>query len=156
MLRLAEQHKTKIAAAQLRTNHTLDSLCKWYNVSNTFRERAICHFGSRYDIGLLTLYRRYRDTLRAHSLYDKKIVKLLQVINKVRNYSPLNEFEQEDVSDLYAVLFPGRGIQNTDSGSFGGNFKRVANNFSGMARGYLLSRLMYQADTKGLRIPKPY
>lgn len=157
IVKLEKQQKKIIAVAQERANRIIDSLCDFYGTSKKFKELVISHIQRKYDISLLILYEVYNDTLHAHQVYDRKLRELLETVNNIKKVSEFNENTQHFVNRLYAALFPRSGIKSVDNEEeFQRYFDSVSTSFSGAARGYLLSRIMYNASRKGLNIPKTY
>lgn len=153
ILKSEEELKVNIVKAASNTSFLIDSLCRAYDVSESFPDVAAAFFKNRYDIFLLMFYEIYRDTLAAHNVYTVKLNELLAVCNGVQRLTDFNVNIQEYTNRLYAVLFPNSGIWSVSSEEkFRKYFDNIASTFSAVARDYLLSRLMYSAAFKDFRV----
>ena len=157
ILKLEAQQKDKIVKAQKASQQFFDSLCKAYNVRKKFRRLTKDYIKNRYDFSILSIYQLYRDTLLAHNLYWNKLKLLLPAVNGITNMSQFTLSIEEYSNELYSGIFPNSGIWSMkDETDFQKYFDSVKNNFTGLARDYLLSRIMYRASVKGVKIPNEY
>lgn len=157
ILDLEEEQKDKIATAQKNSQQFFDSLCKVYAVSKKFKKITKDYIRNRYDLGILGIYQLYRDTLRDHNLYWDKLRSLLPAVNGITNASQFTLNIEGYSNELYSNLFPNSGIWSMkDEADFQICFDNVKNNFTGVARDYLLSRVMYRAIIKELKVPHGY
>jgi len=89
------------------------------------------------------------------------ISKIRELLPKVNGVSKTSEFNWNlvyNTSGLYTDMFPENGIRNT-SVTYGGLqwcFDSITTNFTGPARDYLLSRLMFRAYTQGVDVSSTY
>jgi thiol-disulfide isomerase/thioredoxin len=149
--------KEMIAPAEQASQLLFDSLCSAYQVSQKFKKLTKDYVHNRYDFALLGLYAVYRDTLLAHHVYWEKVRALLPQVNGLTKATQFNLNVENGTNGLYSLSFPYNGIRNmATKGGFKMCFDSVVENFSGPARDYLLSRLMYQALTQGAGIPSDY
>lgn len=158
ILHLEKALKTEIAPAERASQFLFDSLSNVYQVSKKFKTLTKDYIHNRYDATLLILYATYRDTLLAYHLYESKVRALLPAVNGLTKSSQFNLNVENNTSGLYTWLFPDRGIRNMVAavGGFQACFDSVVANFTGPARDYLLSRIMFRAYTQGHSIPPGY
>jgi len=158
ILDLEKAIKNEIAPAELASQLLFGSLCTVYQVSQKFKKLTKDYVHNRYDGFDLALYAEYRDTLSAHHLYQNKVKALLPEVNSLTKTSQFNLNVESNTNELYAYLFPERGIRNmvTMVGGFQPCFDSIVTNFTGPARDYLLSRTMYRAYSQGFSVPSSY
>jgi hypothetical protein len=158
ILDLEKTLKRDIAPVEQASQLLFDSLSAVYQVSQKFKTLTKDYIHNRYDGTILTLYSTYRDTLLAHHLYQSKVEALLPEVNGLTKTSQFNLNVESNTNGLYTCLFPDRGIRNmvVMVGGFQACFDSIATNFTGPARDYLLSRVMYRAYTQGSSIPPSY
>ncbi|MEO6732660.1 MAG: thioredoxin-like domain-containing protein [Ferruginibacter sp.] len=157
ILDVEKKLKEEIAATEQASQLLFDSLCTAYHVSRKFKKLTKDYIHNRYDFAVLDFYDVYRDTLITHHEYWDKVRVLLPLVNGLTKPSQFNMNVEGGANSLYGSLFPYNGIRNmATKGGFKICFDSVAANFSGPARDYLLSRLMYRALTQGADIPSDY
>lgn len=147
-----------VALTEHNSQMLFDSLCGVYKVSQKFKKLSRGFVHNRYDLAVLDLYEVYRDTLRMHHAYEQKIGALLYHVNSLRSTTEFNLNVEGNTNSLYAALFPNNGIRNMVSRreGFQACFDSIITYFTGPARDYLLSRLMYQTLEQGYVIPSGY
>jgi thiol-disulfide isomerase/thioredoxin len=155
ILDLEKSVQAQVAPAERSSQLLFDSLCTVYHVSRKFRKLTKDYVHNRYDITILGLYQTYRDTLLAHNVYQDKIRALLPLVNGVTKTSEFNSNLARNTSGIYTYMFPDMGIRNmvTTYGGLQSCFDSIIANFNGVARDYLLSRLMFRAYTQSFTIP---
>ena len=157
ILDLEKVIKNGVALAESASQLLFDSLCAAYHVSQKFKKLTKDYIHNRYDFAVLGLFEVYRDTLMAHHIYWDKVRALLSQVNRLTKTSQFNVNMEGGANGLYNSLFPYSGIRNMATrGGFGACFDSIASNFTGPARDYLLSRLMYRALTESASIPSDY
>src|SRR5207247_1680644 len=89
---------------------------------------------------------------------NSKLKALLPEVNNLTKASQFNLNVEDNANCLYTCLFPDSGIRNmlTEFGGFEACFDSVVTNFTGPAKNYLLSRIMYRAYSQGVKIPRSY
>ncbi len=150
--------RAEIAPAERTSQLIFDSLCNAYHVSKKFKRLTKDYVHNRYDVTVLSLYLAYRDTLLAHDVYYDKVKALLPKVNGCTKTSQFNLNVEQNTNALYTWMFPDRGIRNMTNqiGGLQACFDSVVANFTGAARDYLLSRIMYRAYTQGSSILPNY
>ena len=157
VLDLEQQQKEEIAKAEARSQLLFDSLLNAYAVSKKFKELTKGYVSNRYDFSLIWIYETYRDTLKAHGLYKDKYDQLLTYFNNITKKEQFNSNVRLFLDQMYPWRFPGNSISSiSDEEDFRNRFDTVENNFSGLARDYLLSVIMYRSYSRGINIPKDY
>ena len=151
-----KDQKEAIAETEKASQKIFDSLLVAYNVSKKFKKLTREYVRNKYDISLLGVYTASKDTLIAHGLYTDKLRGLLPAINAITQKEKFNDNVQSYLNDLIRELFPHNLMWSFDEEGFKACFDSVENNFTGLARDYLLSRLMYRANAKGLEVPAAY
>ncbi len=149
--------KGEIAPAERASQLLFDSLCNVYQVSSKFRKLTKDYVRNKYDMTVLELYVTYRDTLMAHTAYLDKVKALLPEVNGVTNPSEFTFNLAQNTSGLYTCLYPDRGIRNMTA-TYGGVqecFDSIIANFNGVARDYLLSRVLFRAYTQTYDVTTP-
>jgi thiol-disulfide isomerase/thioredoxin len=158
ILHLEKVLKTEIGPSERASQFLFDSLSNVYQVSQKFKTLTKDYIHNRYDATLLILYATYRDTLLAYHLYESKVRALLPAVNDLTKTGQFNLNVEQNTNALYTCLFPDRGIRNMVAavGGFQASFDSVVANFNGLARDYLLSRIMFRAYRQGSGIPPGY
>ncbi|MGI8634365.1 MAG: TlpA family protein disulfide reductase [Segetibacter sp.] len=156
ILTIEKQQKDIIRKSERTYKFTFDSLIAAYDISKKFKKQIEGYLKNRYDFSLNYFYWFYRDTLLAHGLYFLKLREAIPVINGITNKSDFNANIRRGLNDLLPYLFPGNLMWSFDDEGFKACFDSVENNFTGIARDYLLSRLMYRAYVKGTKVPSEY
>lgn len=156
ILTMEKQQKDRIRKAEAAYQLTFDSLSKAYDVSKKFKRLTDGYIKNKYDISLNSFYRLHRDTLMVHGLYFEKLRELIPAINGITKRSNFNANIRELLNDRVPDLFPGNHMWSFDEEGFKACFDSVENTFTGFARDYLLSRLMYRAYAKGTKIDPNY
>jgi thiol-disulfide isomerase/thioredoxin len=157
VLKLEEEQRAKIVKAEARSQQVFDSLLDAYHVSDQFRKLTIDYIKNRYDATLAGLYELYSDTLKAHGLYKEKYRQLLPYFNNISDKSKFNSNVRSYLNYVHTWLFQGDLIWSfPDDEEFKKCFGNIENNFRGLARDYLLTRLMWRAYAKGFKIPASY
>ncbi|HEV7333628.1 MAG TPA: TlpA disulfide reductase family protein [Flavisolibacter sp.] len=157
VLEIERQVKASIPQRQLASQRLFDSLLVAYAVSSKFKKLTRQYANNRYDFNLLWVYRLYKDTLAAHGLYEQKLRALLASVNAVQRKEDFTANLRHYVDELVIDLFPrNMMVSMPDEKMFQACFDSIQNNFSGVARAYLLSRVMERAYTKGIPITPSY
>lgn len=157
VLKLEEKQRDKIVKAEARSQQIFDSLLDAHHVSDKFRNFTRDYVKNRYDISLTFLYNVYGDTLKAHGLYKEKYMQLLPYFNNISDKSKFNSNVRSYLNEVHLWLFQGDLLWSLpDEAEFKKCFDNIETNYKGLARDYLLSRLMWRANAKGLEIPTGY
>ncbi len=156
ILTIEKQQKDRIRKAQAAYQFTFDSLSKACDVSKKFKKLIADYTKNRYDFSLNDFYRINRDTLMAHGLYFKKLREIIPAVNGITKRSDFNANVRQGLNDRLPDLFPRNYMWSFDEDGFKACFDSIENNFTGFARDYLLSRLMYSAYAKGTKVPSDY
>lgn len=156
VLTIEKQQKDRSRKAEASYQSTFDSLTKANDVSKKFKRLIDGYKKNRYDFNLNDFYRLYKDTLMAHGLYFEKLREVIPTINAITKKSDFNVHLREGLNDRLPNLFPGNLMWSFNDDGFKACFDSVENNFTGFARDYLLSRLMYRAYAKGTKVPSNY
>jgi thiol-disulfide isomerase/thioredoxin len=157
VLKLELEQKEKIAKAEARSQRVFDSLRTVCQVSNRFRDLTKDFITNKYDASLLWVYIIYRDTLKAHGLYNEKIRDLFPYFNNISDRSDFNANVRYYLNEVHSWLFQDNLLWSLpDEAAFKKCFDTIENNFTGLPRDYLLSRLMWRAYSKGLKLPSGY
>lgn len=156
ILTIEEQQKDLIRKAGATYQFTFDSLTKAYNVSKKFKKLIDGYTKNNYDFSLNDFYRLHRDTLIAHGLYFPKLREAIPRLNNITKRSDFNANVREGLNDRLRDLFPGNLMWSFNDDGLKACFDSIENNFTGFARDYLLSRLMYRAYSKGTKVPSEY
>lgn len=157
VLALEKTMKAAIPETQARAQQVFDSLLKTHSVSRKFRKliRNLVYYP--YASSLLLFYKFYYDTLSAHGLYVKKVRQLLPGVNSIKDKEEFNDNVRNYLNDLIVELFPtNRMMAMGDEVMLKACFDSVERNFTGLAREYLLSWIIYRANRKGLVVPADY
>jgi len=107
-------------------------------------------------MSLLGIYMASKDTLVAHGLYTNTLRRLVPAINAITGKAKFNDNVQSYLNELVHELFPKSLMWSFDEDGFRACFDSVENSFTSHARDYLLSRIMYRAYAKGLKVPAAY
>lgn len=156
ILDIEKEQKEAIAKTERVSQKSFDSLLTAYNVSRKFKKLTSEFVHNKYDISLLGVYTASKDTLIAHGLYNNKLKQLMQAINAITKKQEFNVNVQFYLNELVRELFPKNLMWSFDDEGLKACFDSVENNFTGLAREYLLSRIMYGAYAKGLKVPAAY
>lgn len=157
ILKLEQIQKDQIVKANVAGKILFDSLAQAFKISSKFREVAETYAKNMYDMSLIQLYRRYKDTLVANNLYSNKLRALIPAFNVIIERSSFNSNVRSCLNEVIRELFPGNhmwSLHNTEE--FKRCFDSVAENFTGLSRDYLLSRIMYRANSLGVAVPSEY
>ncbi|HEX8334211.1 MAG TPA: TlpA disulfide reductase family protein [Segetibacter sp.] len=155
---LEEEKKLKeaIEKAESASKAILDSLFKLEDVSVTFKALTNDYVRNMYDSRILSLYKVYKDSLIAYGIYNKKLRQLIPRFNAITKKQELNANLQQYLNDLEEELFPNNLMWSFDDEGFRSCFDSIENHFTNHSRDYLLSRLVYRAYAKGLKVPLVY
>lgn len=154
VLKLEEDQKEKIIKTEARSQQIFDSLLDAHHVSNLFRNLTKDYVKNRYDVTLTSLYNVYADTLKAHGLYKEKYQQLLPYFNSITDKSRFNSNIRSYLNEVHLWLFQGDMLWSLPNVTeFKKCFDNIENSYTGFARDYLLSRLMWRAYSKGFKIP---
>jgi len=157
VLKLEHEQRDKILKAETRSQQVFDSLLDAHHVSDKFRSFTRDYVKNRYDISLTFLYNVYADTLKAHGLYKEKYMQLLPYFNNISDKSKFNSNVRSYLNEVHLWLFQGDMMWSLpDEAEFKKCFDNIETNYKGLARDYLLSRLMWRANAKGLKVPAGY
>lgn len=156
ILDIEKEQKKAIAKTESASQAVFDSLLIAYNVSKKFKRLTKEYIHNNYDVSLLGVYMASKDTLIAHGLYTNRLRQLVPAINAITEKSKFNDNVQSYLNELIRELFPNNLMWSFDEKGFTGCFDSVENNFTNHARDYLLSRIMYRAYAKGLKVPAAY
>lgn len=155
ILELEKQRKSEIILAKTASQLLFDSLIKVYNVSKKFKKLTKNYPEKRFDFDLFySVYRKYKDTLMAHHLYIEKCRQFIPEFNTITKRSDLYNTSFA-LNDIAQELFPHKS-RITSEAQLWTFFDSVQNNFTGLARDYLLSQLMYRAYTYGIEVSPTY
>jgi thiol-disulfide isomerase/thioredoxin len=150
------QLKDEIRKAERGSKAILDSLLNFEDVSSTFKALTHDYVLNMYDSRILSFYTVYKDSLIAYGIHRKKLKKLVSEVNAIKKRENFNANVKEYVNYLEEELFPNNLMWSFDDEGFKACFDSLENNFTNHARDYLLSRLMYRAYAKGLKVPTVY
>ncbi|MGI8635165.1 MAG: hypothetical protein ACR2KZ_07150, partial [Segetibacter sp.] len=156
ILTIEKQQRDRIRKSEAAYQFTFDSLTKAYDVSKKFKKLIDGYTKNSYDFSLNDFYRLHRDTLIAHGLYSQKLREAIPGINGITQRSDFNANIRQGLNDRLPDLFPGNLMWSFNDDGFKACFDSVENNFTGFARDYLLSRLMYRAYSKGTKVSLEY
>lgn len=157
VLAYERMQKDLFPKAEAEFRALFDSLITAYNVSKKFKKLASSYAKNALNARLNDIYVRYKDTLMAHGLYFEKLRQQIPAINGIKKKSDFNRNVKELLDEIMrAGLFPGVRMWSFDDAGFKAGFDSIENNFSGFARDYLLSRLMYGAYAKGSEVTSEY
>lgn len=147
-----------VSQREQASQQLFDSLCAVYKVSRKFRKITRDFVHNRYDMTVVELYQVYRDTLKQRQVYKEKVSAFLPVVNRETSTAQFTSNLQTNTNWLYTALFPDNGIRNMVSkrGGFQACFDSIIKHFTGPARDYLLSRLMFRNIEQGYSIPAGY
>lgn len=151
VLTLEKTIKAAIPETQARAQHVFDSLLKAHSVSGKFRKLIRNLVYRPYAYSLLWLYKIYYDTLSAHGLYVEKVRQLLPGVNSLKDKEAFNDNARNYLNDLIVELFPTNRVMTMgDEVMLKACFDSVERNFTGLAREYLRSWIIYRANRNGL------
>lgn len=156
ILDIEKEQKEAIAKSESHSQAVFDSLLVAYNVSKKFKRLTREYVHNKYDASLFSVYKTSKDTLVAHSLYIDKIRQLVPAINAITERAKFNDNVQSYLNVLIPELFPKNLMWSFQEEGFTACFDSVENNFTNCARNYLLSRIMWRAYAKGLKVPASY
>lgn len=157
VLQLEASQKNRIAEANLAARKLFDSLAHAAGVSSKFRDLAWGYVADRNEGSLLWLFSIYRDTLKAHNLYYQKLRAQVPRFNAIAKASTLDYSTKYNLNELARELFPHNHMWSMgNEEDFKRCFDSVANNFTGVARAYLLSRIMLRANMLGIHVAPEY
>lgn len=149
--------KDAIPKTEALSQRLLDSLLTVYKVSDKFRALTKDYIKNRYDFGPMWVYRLYKDTLEAYGLYHLKLRSLIEPFNTIKNRRDFTNNSRRYLDQLLPDLFPKNLMWSMpDEEMFRSCFDSIHSNFTGIAREYLLSRVMARAYAKDVVIPKSY
>ena len=155
ILNLERKLKGEIPRLAVQSHKLFDSLSKVSRVSRKFKKIAGDYLEKRFDTYLYMLYRQYKDTLEAHGLYRDKCKQLIPAFNDITEKSKFDGI-QINFNELSNVVLPYKIWKITKEVEFRSCFDSVENNFTALAKDYLLSQLMYRVYTKGIPISHEY
>jgi thiol-disulfide isomerase/thioredoxin len=156
ILTIEQQKKDRIRKVEAMYQSTFDSLSKAYDVSSKFKKLIDGYTKSTFSFDLADFYSLHRDTLMAHGLYFLKLREFIPVVNGITKRSDFNSTVRQGLNNSIGRLFPENFMWSFDDENFEACFDSVENNFTGFARDYLLSRLMYRAYAKGTKVSSEY
>lgn len=132
-----------------------DSLAKAYGVSKRFKKIARNYLENEYAASLFSLYKSYKDTLAVHDLYKKKCRELIPVFNRITERSKfvITSLAFNEMAD---IVLPYKIWKIQDEAEFRSCFDSVENNFTDLAKDYLLSQLMCRAYTRRIQVSSGY
>lgn len=156
ILDIEKEQKEAIAKTERVSQAIFDSLLIGYNVSKNFKKLTQEYVHNKYDMSLLGIYMASKDTLVAHGLYTNTLRRLVPAINAITGKAKFNDNVQSYLNELVHELFPKNLMWSFDEDGFRACFDSVENSFTSHARDYLLSRIMYRAYAKGLKVPAAY
>lgn len=156
ILKIEKQQKDRILELENTYRFTFDSLIAVYDVRKRFKKLIENYAKNRHDFSLDYFYWYHRDTLLAHGIYFLKLREDIPVINGITKKADFNANIKQRLNDQLPYLFSGNLMWSFDDIGFTSCFDSVENNFTGIARDYLLSRLMYRAYAKGTKVPFDY
>ena len=157
ILKLEAAQRYRISLADVAAQRLFDSLAREENISGKFKKLSWSYTSQSYEGSLLWLYGLYRDSLKAHNLYFDKLNALRSRFNKLENEADLSYHVKRDLNELVRMLYPQNYIwsMNGEEG-FKRSFDSVTQNFTGVARAYLLSRIMFRASMLGIPVAPAY
>ena len=124
-------------------------------MSRKFKKITQNFIENEYAVALFLFYKQYKDTLSAHNLYEEKCKQLIPNFNAIRERSKFNGVNT-GFNEFADVILPYKIWKVQNRTEFQSCFDSVKNNFSDLARDFLLSRLMYQAYTKRIEVSSDY
>ncbi|MGN6165736.1 MAG: TlpA family protein disulfide reductase [Flavisolibacter sp.] len=155
ILELESRRKAELVQVKISSYLLFDSLLRACHVSKKFKKLTKDYLENRYDFNLFySVYRTYKDTLQAHGLYREKLKQFIPLFNNLSKRSKLNNVSLQ-LNDIVQELFPHKS-HITSEAELWHVFDSVETNFTGLARDYLLSQLMYRAYTYGMEVPPAY
>ena len=146
----------KVIPTEQNSQILFDSLCNVYKVSRKFKKLTRYFVKNRYDLAVLELFKVYRDTISIHHAYERKVRALLSNVNSLNKTFEFSLNIERNTNSLYTALFPGIRNMVSRRGGFQATFDSITTYFTGPARDYLLSRLMYRTLEGGYIIPTGY
>ncbi len=155
ILALEKQLVKEISKVSVTSKIVFDSLTKAYRVSRKFKKITQNFIENEYAVALFLFYKQYKDTLSAHNLYEEKCKQLIPNFNAIRERSKFNGVNT-GFNEFADVILPYKIWKVQNRTEFQSCFDSVKNNFSDLARDFLLSRLMYQAYTKRIEVSSDY
>jgi thiol-disulfide isomerase/thioredoxin len=140
---------TRSADLNVRFQHNIDSLLQVRGIGRRFKSFTQDYFNNEYSLQLYFLYSKYADTLKAHQLYQKKMLDLINNSPEAIRFSKPNMSKTlfNQVAD-HAIPVPLGKI--TDEKEFTNDFNFLIENIQGYNRDYLLSQLFYFAVKKNI------
>lgn len=151
-----ERNLKSVIAKSINTSKLLfDSLSKAYKVSKKFKEIAGDYLENRNYISLYSFYNQHKDTLQVHGLFRDKYKDLMSLFNGITKRSKFNGISiifNEMANEVLPYKF--RKIESNIE--FSSCFDTVQCYFTGFARDYLLSQLMYVVYKKRILIDADY
>jgi len=147
ILILEKNMKEQIASIKMSSKNAFDSLQKQLDVSKKFRKETKNFLFNRYDASLLFFYRQYADTLKAHHIYNEKLLTLVKHFNTIKNKEQLR-YNATSLNELFREVFPFKESTIKTEAQYLEIFEAISRTFSGISKDYLLSRFMYNAIIK--------
>lgn len=155
ILHLESLLKKSIPQQETASRLLFDSLSQALNVSRKFKRLTRGYTENTGWIMLYSFYEHYKDTLLAHGIYQNKNKQLVSesfpILRKTQTCNHLNLLNQ-----MAENLIPHKIKSMVSQDDFSANFDSISTIFTGFARDYLLSQLIYFAYTKRLDIPGVY
>jgi len=145
----------KIAETKMNTRIVFDSLSKVYNVRRKFKTIAQTYLENESDASLFNFYKDYKETLKAHNVYKEKCKGLIPIFNTIKKrknlVGTLGTF-----NELVDEILPYKIQKIETETEFQICFDSLQNIFTTYARDYILSRLMYRAFSKRIKVTDAY
>jgi thiol-disulfide isomerase/thioredoxin len=155
ILALEKKLKSEMPKIAVYARLLFDSLAKDYRVSKKFKKIAGDFLENQQYIRLYGLYQQYKDSLQAHDLYKNKLMQLLPIFNSITETSKFNGVSVV-FNEVAEEVLPVKIHKIKNETEFQTCFDFIENNFTALAKNYLLSELMYWTYTKGIYVNADY
>ncbi len=154
ILYLERQLKIEIPIFSVQAQQLFDSLAKALRVGVKFKKIGVDYVKNKFSDYLFMLYRTCRDTLEAHGLFKDKCKQLIPAFNSITDK---RKFEGVSVNfnELADVVLPYKVHRIKSQAEFKSCFDSTEIYFAGLARDYLLSRLLYWPHNNRIDVPTP-
>ncbi|NCI52083.1 TlpA family protein disulfide reductase [Sediminibacterium roseum] len=150
-----EQLKKNTPLATQRARQVFDSLQSVYQTSVRFRNATKEFVDNRHTFLLFLFYRENKDSLQARGLYQEKCRSLIPVANALTTMAAI-EYNALLLNELVNAILPYNIEKLAGTEAFETDFNEIVKDFKGIAREYLLGRLIYAAYAKKLQVKPTY
>lgn len=151
ILVLENTYKPELVRLGIGYQNTVDSLLKKQRVSDRFKSLSKAYFKVNFLLNLYFFYIKHSDTLKAHGLFQEKLVSLVNNSSEGLRFSDFS-INTALFNAIIEKTLPVNIYKLSNEIEFKLDFDFINKKIHGEIRDYLLSQLFYYAVKKNVRV----